>query len=78
MSVLRGYNFKKAAIMEIRYFQIIVPLFALILIVRQIRALSQNKSGVFETFVISFFGWVSLWSPSFQILFQMELQKYLA
>jgi len=41
--------------MELRYFQIIVPLFALLLILRQANEYRQAKSTVYETILIAFF-----------------------
>ncbi|MFT6002551.1 MAG: hypothetical protein ACI95T_001313 [Flavobacteriales bacterium] len=45
--------------MEIRYFQIIVPLFALILIITQIREFHKTKSNVYETILIFIF-WIGI------------------
>lgn len=41
--------------MEIRFFQIVVPLFSLVLIYRQLRAHNANKSTTFETWMIILF-----------------------
>ena len=41
--------------MEIRFFQIVVPLFSLVLIYRQLSNHNANKSTVFETGMIIFF-----------------------
>ncbi len=45
--------------MEIRYFQIIVPIVSLFFIVKQIREHFSAKSGIWETFIIVAF-WVGV------------------
>jgi hypothetical protein len=45
--------------MELRYFQIIVPLVCLLLIWRQIRAYQQAKSSIYEASLITVF-WISV------------------
>lgn len=41
--------------MEIRYFQIIIPLFVLLLLLWQIRGYLKSRSGLYETILISLF-----------------------
>ena len=44
--------------MEIRYFQIIVPLIAAVFIVNEIRDFTRNRSGLYETISVVIF-WLS-------------------
>ncbi|MEZ4883095.1 MAG: DUF2304 domain-containing protein [Chitinophagales bacterium] len=43
--------------MEIRYFQIIIPIFSLLFILKQIKEYSNRKSGIYEAILI-----VVLWA----------------
>ncbi len=45
--------------MEIRYFQIIIPLIALLLVLRQIMEYRKSRLGLFETIFISLF-WIGI------------------
>ena len=45
--------------MEFRYFQIIVPIFCLLLVLRQCLEYRKAKSNIFETGLISFF-WIAV------------------
>lgn len=45
--------------MEMRYFQIIIPLFSLIIILRQITEFRKAKYNIYETILISSF-WISV------------------
>jgi len=44
---------------ELRYFQIIVPLFALLLVLRQIAEYRKSNSSVYETILICLF-WIGI------------------
>lgn len=45
--------------MEFRFFQILVPFLALLMLLRQLRAYQKNRLSLFETIVIAFF-WISV------------------
>ena len=45
--------------MEIRFFQIIIPLFALFIIVKQVRETLKGKAGFYESLLISLF-WLGI------------------
>ena len=45
--------------MEIRYFQIIIPIISLLFIIRQFIAYKKNKLNIYETLIIALF-WIGI------------------